>query len=35
MSGFFKTGLWCNYNKTWPSQWAGDETDVDRKKREQ
>lgn len=29
---FFKTGLWCNYNGIWPSQWAGDETDASGKK---
>lgn len=30
--GIFREGPWCNYNHIWPSQWAGDETDVSKKK---
>lgn len=29
--GVFEAGPWCNYNHIWPSQWAGDETNVSRK----
>lgn len=32
MFRLFKASLWCNHNHIWPSQWAGDETDVSGKK---